>query len=62
VSPKNDQQSFQHVIMNVDIRDIIQTMVPTIALQLKFITKCSGMHILKKYTGEFEQFELSEQW
>jgi hypothetical protein len=53
--------NFQHV-MNVDVCDIIQTVVPTIPFQLKFIMKCSGMQILKKNTGEYEQWELSEQW
>jgi len=53
VSPENDWHSFQLVVMNVDVRDIIQAVVPTIAFQLKFITKCSGMQILKKYTGEY---------
>ena len=61
MSPENDRHSFQHVVMNADVCDVIQTVVPTVAFKLKFITKCSGMQILKKNIGEYEQLELSEQ-
>ena len=61
LSAESDRHSFQHVVKNVDVCDIIQTVVPTVAFQLKFITKCNGMQILKKNTGEYEQLELSEQ-
>jgi len=61
VSPEGDRHSFQHVVMNIDVCDVVQTVVPTIAFQLKFIAKCSGMQILKKNSGKYEQLELSEQ-
>lgn len=61
LSSEDDQHSLKHVVMNVDVCDVIKTVVPPIVLQLKFITKCSGLHILKKNTEEYEQLELSEQ-